>query len=114
MSDADDSHTPGTDQDEIDEDATLVGSEPDEEAVEEPTTDQEQAARETKWIAKKWLSVGLVSIGATLLLIVGLLLATGLAELPSPIAEVPLAEWWVFLGLAAVLVAVFTWTQWRT
>lgn len=111
MSNADDSgpDTPGTDQEEVDEDARLLGNEPDAEAIDEPTRDSEQEAQETKWMIKEMVAVGLISIVGLLLLAFGLMQATGLVDVGGP-----LAEWGLFIGLGVLAVALFAWSQWRT
>ncbi|WP_339103898.1 hypothetical protein [Haloterrigena salinisoli] len=111
MSDADDSgpDTPGTDQEEINEDARLLGNEPDGEAIDEPTRDEEQEAQESYWMAKEMVAIGVISILGVLLLGFGLLQASGLVEVPGPFGN-----WIVFIALGALLVAVFAWSQWGT
>lgn len=104
----DETQTAGTDQE---EDASMVGSEPDPAAVEEPTESSEQAASGSKWMVKKLVSVGLVSITGTLLLVIGLALLTGLFTLPAGVPSGPVAYWSVFLFLGLLLLTVFAWTQ---
>ena len=111
MSDADDSgpDTPGTDQEKIDEDARLLGNEPDKEAIDEPTRGPEQEAEETYWMAKEMVAVGIVSILGLILLGFGLLQVGGLVEVPGPFGD-----WITFIALGALLVAAFAWSQWGT
>lgn len=114
MNDSDDTHTPGTDQNARDEDARIREHEPEEGAVDEPVHDREDAATGSHWMFKKGISIGLVSIAVTILVVIGLGLATGLFSMPGPIADTPLAHWGVVLGLGVAIVLLFLWTQWRT
>lgn len=103
--------TPGTDQSEIDEDARLLGNEPDPEAIDEPTQDSQQEAQETYWMLKETLAIGLFSVLAVVLLAFGLMQATGLITLPEPIGNSALAQVAVFVLLGAVLVGALLWSQ---
>ncbi|MFC6718476.1 cell division protein CrgA [Natrialbaceae archaeon GCM10025810] len=111
MSDADNTatDTPGTDQEKVNEDARLVGNEPNEEAIDEPTQDSEQEAEETYWMVKEMVAVGLVSIVGISLLTFGLMQATGMVDIAGAIGD-----WILFVGLAVLVVAAFVWSQWRT
>lgn len=116
MSDADDSgtDTPGTDQEEIDEDARMLGNEPEREPIDEPTLDNEQEAQQMYWMAKEVVAIGIISIFAFLLLAFGLMQATGLIALPGPLQGSLIANWSLFIILAVILAAVLAWSQWRT
>ncbi|NUB91852.1 hypothetical protein HTZ84_08365 [Haloterrigena sp. SYSU A558-1] len=111
MGDADDSgpDTPGTDQEKIDEDARLLGNEPDEDAIDEPTLSQQQEAQETYWMAKEMVAIGVFSILGVILLGFGLMQMSGLLEVPGPFGNAIL-----FVALGALLVAAFAWSQWGT
>ncbi|MFC4247471.1 hypothetical protein ACFOZ7_10740 [Natribaculum luteum] len=111
MNDRDDA-PPGTSPDEIDEDARPSKQEPDAEAIEEPTRDSKQEARETAWMMKEGTTIGVVSILAVLLLALALMQATGLVDLMAPLADTQLGQWGAFAALALVVAAVFAWSRW--
>lgn len=88
--------------------------EPDEEAVEEPTTDEKQEAEATKWMMMQGTSVGAISILATWLVALALMQYTGLVDLGQPVADTQIQQWMVFLALTAAAGAVFAWGRTRT
>lgn len=102
--------TPGTEQDEINDDARPTEQEPDAEAIEEPTTDGEHEAAETAWMMKEGVTIGIISILAVLLLAVALMQATGVVEL-VPTGENPLFEWGAFAVLAILTIGLFAWSR---
>ncbi|UTF52424.1 hypothetical protein [Natronosalvus rutilus] len=108
------SDTPGTDQEEINEDARLLGNEPDADAIDEPVTDSEQEARESYWMIKETIAIGLISIVGISLIAFGAMQATGLITLPGWLGNSPFVHWSLFLVLGVVLVLVFAWSQWGT
>ncbi|WP_331232484.1 hypothetical protein [Natronorarus salvus] len=85
--------------------------EPDEEAVEEPTTSEEQAEREATWMAKEWASIGVISILAVVLVALALLQLTGVVDLLAPIADTEIGQWSAFAVLALVVLAIFLWSR---
>ncbi|MBZ6493961.1 hypothetical protein [Natrinema longum] len=86
-------------------------SDPDEEAIDEPTTSSAQEADETAWMMKEGITVGLVAIGAMVLLALGLLQGTGLVDIFAPIADTGLGQWAAFGGLVLIAIAVFAWSR---
>lgn len=100
----DDTHT---DAEEIDEDARIIGNEPDEEAIDEPTTDSEQEARETTWMAKEGMAIGIVSIAVFLLVAVAMMQVTGLVDFFSS----TLGQVGFFAVLALATIAAFAWSR---
>ncbi|MDF9746771.1 hypothetical protein [Natrinema salsiterrestre] len=86
-------------------------SEPDEEAIDEPTTSSAQEADETAWMMKEGVTIGLIAIGATLLLALGLLQGTGRVDVLAPIADTGLGQWAAFAVLVLVAIAVFAWSR---
>jgi polyferredoxin len=85
--------------------------EPDEEAIEEPTTDEQQAEREATWMAKEWASIGVISILVMVLLALGLLQATGVIDLLAPIADTEIGQWGAFVVLALVVLGISLWSR---
>lgn len=82
--------------------------EPREESVEQPTRTEQDAEEETVWMLKEGLGIALVSIGFLLLLALGLLQATGLADFTGERTIVQVA---VFGVLALLLLAVLAWSR---
>lgn len=105
-----DEDAPGADRERGD-DEYLLGTDPDPEAIDEPTTDSAQEAREARWALQEGLAIGIVSIFAGVLVAFGLMQATGLIDLPGPIGDSPLAHWTLFVALGAILLAAFAWSQ---
>lgn len=89
-------------------------SDPDPEAIDEPTDDQQQEAREIYWMLKETVAIGILSIFGVVLLAFGLMQATGLVSIPGPFGDSPIVHWAVFVAFGAVLVAAFAWCQWGT
>jgi hypothetical protein len=87
--------------------------EPEEEAVEEPTTDEEQAEKEATWMAKEWVTIATVSILGLLLFALGLMQATGLVDVLAPIADTEAGQWLAFGVLALGAAALFVWGRHR-
>ncbi|WP_247729711.1 hypothetical protein [Halovivax limisalsi] len=99
------------DDDDHDTDEKLVDTEPEAEAIDEPTVDSEHASRESRWGIQQGLAIGIVSIAVGLLVAVGLMQATGLLTLPGPFEGSAIANWAVFVALAVLLVAAFAYSQ---
>jgi hypothetical protein len=86
-------------------------SDPDEDAIDEPTTTSAQEADETAWMLKEGVAIGLVSIAAVLVLALGLLQGTGLVDVLAPIADTGLGQWAALGVLVLVVLAVFAWSR---
>ncbi|SEV85943.1 hypothetical protein [Natrinema salifodinae] len=86
-------------------------SDPDEEAIDEPTTSSAQEADEGAWMMKEGITVGLVAIGAMVVLAIGLLQGTGLVDFFAPIADTGLGQWAAFGVLIFIALAVFAWSR---
>ena len=86
-------------------------SDPDEEAIDEPTTSSAQEADETAWMMKEGVTIGLIAIGAMVLLALGLLQGTGLVDVFAPIADTGIGQWAAFAVLVLVALAVFAWSR---
>ncbi|MFB1062407.1 hypothetical protein [Natrinema sp. H-ect4] len=86
-------------------------SDPDEEAIDEPTTSGAQEADETAWMMKEGVTIGLISIMAVLVLALGLLQGTGLVDVFAPIADTNFGQWIAFGVLVLVVIAVFAWSR---
>lgn len=87
-------------------------SDPDKEAIEEPTTSSAQEADETAWMMKQGVSIGLIAIAAVLVLALGLLQATGSAiDVFGLIIESTLGQWLVVGVLALIVLAAFGWSR---
>ncbi|NKE36742.1 hypothetical protein GWG54_13125 [Natronococcus sp. JC468] len=86
--------------------------EPDREPTEKTTDDRREAERETKWMARNWIGVAVVSILALLVLVVGMMQATGLVDVLAPIADSGTGQWAAFGVLALVVLALAGWS-WR-
>lgn len=86
-------------------------SDPDEGAIDEPTTSSAQEADETAWMMKEGVTIGLIAIGAMLLLGLGLLQGSGLVDVFAPIADTGLGQWAAFGVLVLVAIAVFVWSR---
>lgn len=76
-----------------------------------PSTGEKEQREEAKVLAEGWLRAAAVSIFALLLIVVGLLQASGLVDL-FPFGESWTVEWLVFVLLAVAVVAVEAWTWW--
>ncbi|MFC3957745.1 hypothetical protein [Halovivax cerinus] len=92
-------------------DEKLIGTDPEVGEIDEPTTDSAQASREARWGLQQGLAIGLVSIVSGLLVAFGLMQATGLVDLPEPLADSAVAHWSVFVALGVLFVAVFAYSQ---
>ena len=86
--------------------------EPDQEPTEKPTEDRQEAEQEGKWMARNWIGIAVVSILALLLLVVGMMQATGLVDVFAPIADTQGGQWAAFGGLALLVVVLAGWS-WR-
>lgn len=82
--------------------------EPREESVEQPTQTEQDAREETAWMAKEGIGIALISIGFVLLLALGMMQATGLADFTGESTAVQVG---VFVLLAALLLGVFAWSR---
>lgn len=81
----------------------------DEEPTETVTETRAQAAEETEWMAQNWIRVAVVSIAALLVLVVGLMQASGLIDLLAPFVDSSEGQWIVFAVLALVVLALGIW-----
>ncbi|WP_090614797.1 hypothetical protein [Natrinema salaciae] len=86
-------------------------SDPDEGAIDEPTTSSAQEADETAWMMKEGITIGLIAIGAMVLLGLGLLQGTGLVDVFAPIADSNVGQWAAFGVLVLVALAAFAWSR---
>ncbi|WP_222918801.1 hypothetical protein [Natrinema sp. SYSU A 869] len=86
-------------------------SDPDEEAIDQPTTTNAQEADEAAWMMKEGITIGLIAIGAMVILGLGLLQWTGLVDLFAPIADTGLGQWAAFAVLVLIGLAVFAWSR---
>ncbi|TYL38564.1 hypothetical protein CV102_12255 [Natronococcus pandeyae] len=86
--------------------------EPDQEPTEKPTEDREEAEREGKWMARSWVGIAVVSILGLLLLVIGMMQATGLVDVFAPVADSETGQWAAFGVLALVVLAIAGWS-WR-
>jgi Ni/Fe-hydrogenase subunit HybB-like protein len=77
-----------------------------------PSTTEEEQKEEAEILAQGTLRTGVVSIVALLLLVLGLMQATGMAD-PFPFGSDWTVEWLVFVLLAVVLVGIELWS-WRS
>ncbi|OAQ54199.1 hypothetical protein HTG_01305 [Natrinema mahii] len=93
------------------DDERPLHSDPDEGAIDEPTTSSAQEADETAWMLKEGITVGLIAIGAMLLLGLGLLQGSGLVDFFAPIADSGLGQWLALGVLALAAVALFAWSR---
>lgn len=112
MADPDDTAGAGNDLDEDTEplEATVQSS-PDKEAIDEPTTDSEQEAKESAWMVRELTSITVISILGVVLLALALMQATGLVDLLGPLADSEGSQWAVFAVLALGVVAIFLWSR---
>lgn len=85
--------------------------EPDEDAIEEPTTSEEQAEREATWMMKEWTTIGTISILVLLVVVLGLMQATGLVDLVAPVADTEIGQWSVFVAIVLITLAIFVWSR---
>ncbi|WP_306052888.1 hypothetical protein [Natronococcus wangiae] len=85
---------------------------PDQEPTEKPTEDRAEAEQEGKWMARNWIGIAVVSILALLLLVVGLMQATGLMDVFAPVADSQVGQWVAFGVLALVILGLAGWS-WR-
>ncbi|MGQ3413482.1 hypothetical protein ACT4ML_14605 [Natrinema sp. LN54] len=86
-------------------------SDPDEGAIDEPTTSNDQEADEAAWMMKEGITVGLIAIGAMILLGLGLLQGTGLVDFFAPIADSGFGQWIALGVLAMAAIALFAWSR---
>jgi len=86
-------------------------SDPDEEAIDEPTTSGAQEADETAWMMKEGVTIGLISIMAVLVLALGLLQGTGLVDVFCTDRRHQFRQWIAFGVLVLVVIAVFAWSR---
>lgn len=86
-------------------------SDPDEEAIDEPTTSNAQEADEAAWMMKEGITVGLIAIGAMILLGLGLLQGSGLVDFFAPIADSGFGQWIALGVLALAAIALFAWSR---
>ncbi|QLG47984.1 hypothetical protein [Natrinema halophilum] len=93
------------------DDKRPMHSEPDEQAIEEPTTSGAQEASETAWMMKEGVTIGLISIMAVLVLALGLMQGTGLVDFLAPFADTGLGQWAAFAVLVLIVVAAFVWSR---
>ncbi|APW97834.1 hypothetical protein CHINAEXTREME_08595 [Halobiforma lacisalsi AJ5] len=85
-------------------------SSPDEEPTQKPTTDRTEAERGNKWMGRNWLGIAAVSILGLVLLVVGMLQATGLVGVFAPVAESETQQWVAFGVLVLIWVALAGWS----
>ncbi|QSW99798.1 hypothetical protein [Haloterrigena alkaliphila] len=85
-------------------------SEPDREPTEKPTTSKEEAESEGKWMARNGIAIGVVSILALVVLMIGAMQATGLVDVLAPFAETAGAQWGVFFVMALVVIILGGWS----
>lgn len=85
---------------------------PDQEPTEKPTEDRAEAEQEGKWMARNWIGIAVVSILALLLLVVGMMQATGLVDVLAPVADTQGGQWAAF-GVLAFIVLVLAGWSWR-
>lgn len=86
-------------------------SDPDEGAIDEPTTTSSQEADETAWMMKEGITLGLIAIGAMIALGIGLMQATGLVDFFGQIGAGGPVEW-VTLGVLVIAgIALFAWSR---
>ena len=87
-------------------------SDPDKEAIDEPTTSGAQEADETAWMMKEGVTIGLISIALVLVLALGLLQATGSAiDIFGLFIESALGQWLVVGILALAVLTAFVWSR---
>ncbi|RZV10589.1 hypothetical protein BDK88_1759 [Natrinema hispanicum] len=87
-------------------------SDPDKEAIDEPTTSGAQEADETAWMMKEGVTIGLISIALVLVLALGLLQATGSAiDIFGLFIESALGQWLVVGVLALAVLTAFVWSR---
>ena len=86
-------------------------SDPDAEAIDEPTTSGAQEADETAWMMKEGIMIGLFAIVGVVVLALGLMQGTGLIDLFAPIADSGLWQWIGFGVLVVLVLAAFAWTR---
>ncbi|WP_123619456.1 hypothetical protein [Halorubrum sp. CSM-61] len=77
-----------------------------------PSTTEAEQREEGEVVAKGFIRVAAVSIVATILVVVGLLQATGLVSL-FPFGEEWTVQWLVFVLLGVILVSVGLWS-WKS
>jgi len=86
-------------------------SDPDEGAIDEPTTSSAQEADESAWMMKEGLTIGLIAIGAMVLLGLGLLQGSGLVDFLAPVLDSGFGQWIAIGVLALVAIALFAWSR---
>lgn len=89
----------------------LIDSDPDAEAVEEPTTSESQEADATKWMLKEAVSLGVISILMVVLLALALMQAGGVIDVMEPFADAESTQWIALAVLALAGVGVFVWSR---
>lgn len=85
--------------------------EPREESVEEPTQSEQDAQEAATFMAKELLSIALVSIAALLLLVLGLMQATGVIDILGAGIGSESIHWLGFVGLVLLVIAAFAWSR---
>ena len=85
-------------------------SEPDREPTDKPTHNREEAEHEGQWMARNWIGIAIVSIFGLLLLMVGVMQATGLMDVFAPVAETETQQWAAFGVLVLVWRARAGWS----
>lgn len=86
-------------------------STPDREAIDEPTTDSEQQARESAWMVREFTSLIVVVLFGLFLLALVLMQATGLVDFLAPLADTQLGQWAAVAALVVGVVALFLWSR---
>ena len=84
-----------------------------EDPTETPTEDREQAKAKGEVQAKNWLRIAVFATFGTFLLALGLLQATGMIELFSPVVDSQAGQGLVFVVFAAVVFGLGAWS-WST
>lgn len=83
--------------------------EPKEEAVEEPVHSEQDAREANAWVTKELTTLSVISIAGVVLLVVGMMLATGQMDL-APLGLGGLG-WMAFVVLVAATAGVFAWSR---
>ncbi|ADD04438.1 uncharacterized protein Nmag_0854 [Natrialba magadii ATCC 43099] len=85
----------------------------DQDPTEKPTHDAEEAQQEGAQMARNWIAIAVVSILVLLLLVIGMMQATGLVDVFAPIADTQTQQWGAFAVLALIVLAIAGWS-WTT
>lgn len=85
----------------------------DRDPTEKPTHDAEEAQQEGERMARNWIAIAVVSILALLLIVGGMMQASGLVDVFGPIADTQTQQWGAFAVLALIVIAVAGWS-WAT